>query len=294
MSYLGRQQHQQCHHRQDPSVSNAPNAVTMVSGNASAGAPTPILTPIPAGASDPASTAATATLISNDYNYCPPDILIHLIVSMLSKLVTHNDTIPVTDQSLTRFHSRSPPAITIRDYVVRIVRYANLEKAVLLILLIYIDRVCAKHESFTMSSLTAHRFIIAAASVASKSISDLYCTNGYYAKVGGITLQEMNILELEMCKMMDWEMSCQESLLQTYFYNLAKSSDLSLQFISIPQAVPVTNPPPIVSSPSVLAYPTATTELWADARPSYTGVSTTDHTQYVADECPDTPSSLPN
>ena len=103
------------------------------------------------------NSTPAATYISSDYNYCPPDILIHLTVSMLTKLVTHNDTIPVTDQSLTRFHSRSPPAISIRDYVVRIVRYANLEKAVLLILLIYIDRICAKHESFTMSSLTAHR-----------------------------------------------------------------------------------------------------------------------------------------
>nr|KAJ3413094.1 hypothetical protein HK105_002172 [Polyrhizophydium stewartii] len=116
---------------------------------------------------------------------------------MLSKLIAHNDNIPVTDQSLTRFHSRSPPSITIRDYIVRIMRYANLEKAALLVLLIFIDRVCARHESFTISSLTAHRFIIAAVAVASKSLSDLYCTNGYYAKVGGISLAEMNILELE-------------------------------------------------------------------------------------------------
>eukprot|EP00842_Homolaphlyctis_polyrhiza_P003286 jgi/Hompol1/3959/HPOL_003413-RA len=151
---------------------------------------------------------------------------------MINKLIAHNNAIPVTDHSLTRFHSRSPPAISISDYLVRIVRFANVELPVLLIILVYIDRICTKHAHFTISSLTAHRFIIAAVCTATKSLSDIYCTNTFYGKVGGVSLAEMNILEVELCTMMDWELACSESLLQTYFWNLARTCDtMALQFL---------------------------------------------------------------
>ncbi|KAI8921754.1 cyclin-domain-containing protein [Entophlyctis helioformis] len=172
-------------------------------------------------------------LPSRDYNDCPTDILIQLTSAMLNKLIVHNDLIPVTADSLTRFHSRSPPAISVHDYLMRIVRYASVERAALLLMLVYIDRICARLTTFTMSSLTAHRFIIAATVAGSKCISDQYCTNSFYGKVGGIALEEMNVLELELCKTMNWELACSEQTLQTYFVNLVRTNEtLNLAFAS--------------------------------------------------------------
>lgn len=130
-----------------------------------------------------------------------------IAASMLGRLITHNDRIPLTPTSLTRFHSRAPPAISVRDYLLRIARYTNVEPVCLLILLHYVDKVCTRLPTFTISSLTVHRFVIAAVSVGSKALSDSFCTNGRYARVGGIGVTEMNLLEKEFCEAIDWRLT---------------------------------------------------------------------------------------
>ncbi|KAJ9098320.1 hypothetical protein QFC19_006444 [Naganishia cerealis] len=58
---------------------------------------------------------------------CDSDDLVVLIAHMLNKLMEHNDQVVLTSSSLTRFHSRAPPAISVIDYLRRIVKYTNLE-----------------------------------------------------------------------------------------------------------------------------------------------------------------------
>ena len=141
---------------------------------------------------------------------------------MLGRLISHNDLIPLTPNNLTRFHSRTPPNISLNDYLRRIVKYASVEKACLLVLLIYIDRVCELHPQFTISSLTVHRFLITAVTVSSKSLCDSYCTNSHYAKVGGISTQELNALELEFLRLINWNLSSSGPVLQQYYTNLVQ------------------------------------------------------------------------
>lgn len=141
---------------------------------------------------------------------------------MLGRLITHNDLIPLTPSNLTRFHSRTPPNISLSDYLRRIVKYTSVEKSCLLILLIYIDRVCELHPHFTISSLTVHRFLITAVTVSSKALCDSYCTNSHYAKVGGISTQEINALELEFLSLIDWHLASTGPILQQYYANLVE------------------------------------------------------------------------
>lgn len=142
------------------------------------------------------------------------------LADMLGRLISHNDLIPLTSRNLTRFHSRTPPSISLHDYLRRIVKYACVEKACLLVLLIYIDRVCELHPEFTISSLTVHRFLITAVTVSSKALCDSYCTNTHYAKVGGISTHELNALELELLKLIDWNLTSSGPTLQQYYANL--------------------------------------------------------------------------
>ncbi|KAM0751050.1 cyclin-domain-containing protein [Meredithblackwellia eburnea MCA 4105] len=157
------------------------------------------------------------------FELCEPEDLITLISSMLDRLISHNDRIPLTPTSLTRFHSRAPPSITVRDYLLRIARYTNVESVCLLILLHYVDKVCARMPTFTISSLTVHRFIIAAISVGSKALSDSFCTNGRYARVGGVSIAEMNLLEKEFCEAIDWRLTTTGTTLAHYYTSLVRS-----------------------------------------------------------------------
>ncbi|GAA5860188.1 hypothetical protein JCM1840_002810 [Sporobolomyces johnsonii] len=157
------------------------------------------------------------------FEHCEVEDLITLIASMLDRLIEHNDRIPLTSNSLTRFHSRAPPSIGVRDYLLRIARYTNVEPCCLLILLPYVDKVCARMSTFTISSLTVHRFIIAAISVGSKALSDAFCTNGRYARVGGVSVVEMNLLEKEFCEAIDWRLTTSGAVLAHYYTSLVRS-----------------------------------------------------------------------
>ncbi|BGP26087.1 phosphate system cyclin PHO80 [Rhodotorula toruloides] len=181
------------------------------------------------------------------FEHCEVEDLITLIASMLDRLIEHNDRIPLTSNSLTRFHSRAPPNISVRDYLSRIAKYTNVEPCCLLILLPYVDKVCTRMSSFTISSLTVHRFIIAAISVGSKALSDAFCTNGRYARVGGVSIVEMNLLEKEFCEALDWRLTTSGPVLAHYYTSLVRSHpSYRLSTAGLPSPPP---PPPIVIPP---------------------------------------------
>ncbi|KAJ7078880.1 cyclin-domain-containing protein [Mycena belliarum] len=157
--------------------------------------------------------------------------LVCLIADMLERLMSHNDLIPLLPESLTRFHSRSAPGITVLDYLRRIVRFTNVEKSCLLITLYYIDQICARMPLFTLSSLTCHRFIIASITVSSKGLCDTFCTNSLYAKVGGISVTELNVLEREFLAKIDWRLMCTRDVLQEYYVNLVRTHSTGQFFV---------------------------------------------------------------
>ncbi|KIL68904.1 hypothetical protein M378DRAFT_8329 [Amanita muscaria Koide BX008] len=151
------------------------------------------------------------------------DHLVQLIADMLERVMALNDRIALSPESLTRFHSRSAPSIDILDYLRRIVRYTNVEKSCLLVTLCYIDRICARVPLFILSSLTCHRFVIASITASSKGLSDIFCTNSLYAKVGGISVTELNVLEREFLSAIDWQLMCTREILQNYYVNLVRT-----------------------------------------------------------------------
>ena len=177
-------------------------------------------------ASSAASSSSSSSIVkvSAVFTNVDPLHLIKLTGDVLVRICSLNDTLPLQSQKVTRFHSRAPPAISIHDYLARIVKYASLESACLLMLLVYIDRMCDKHPEFCISSLTVHRFIITACVVAAKSLCDSYCTNTHYSKVGGLSVQELNLLELEFLFMIEWDLPCSHESLQKYYVKLIEQS----------------------------------------------------------------------
>jgi len=164
----------------------------------------------------------------------PVEHLVQLIADMMQRLIAHNDRIPLSPESLTRFHSRSAPTISVIDYLKRIVRFANVEKACLLATLFNIDQICARMPLFILSSLTCHRFIITSITVSSKALCDVFCSNNHYARVGGITVAELNLLEREFLAMIEWRLMCNRDILQEYYVNLVRTHSCGRYYISSP------------------------------------------------------------
>lgn len=158
------------------------------------------------------------------YETCDPKDLGVLIADMLMELIRLNDKIPLRDGKLTRFHSRAPPGISCHDYLNRLIQHATLSPPILLSMVYYIDRLCALYPAFTIGSLTVHRFLITAATVASKGLSDSFWTNSTYARIGGISTGELATLELDFLQRVHFRIVPQPETLVDYYYSLVQRS----------------------------------------------------------------------
>ena len=164
-------------------------------------------------------------LMPLQYETCDVKDLVLLISNMLLELIKFNDEIPLKDGRLTRFHSRAPPGIGVKDYLQRLTTHATLSPPILLSMVYYIDRLCALYPAFTISSLTVHRFLITSATVASKGLSDSFWTNNTYARVGGVSLKELALLELEFLWRVEWRIVPKPEVLVDYYRSLVERSE---------------------------------------------------------------------
>lgn len=122
---------------------------------------------------------------------------------------------PVVEKA-NSFSVKKIPGIAIDAYIERILKYSNIDESTLTIALIYIDRLC-EITKIQMSMNNIHRLIITSVLLAIKYNEDDYYSNTHYAKVGGITLQEINTLEEEFVEGLDWKVFVDKSLFDKYY-----------------------------------------------------------------------------
>lgn len=159
------------------------------------------------------------------YEFCPVEDMVVLISDMIQELIQTNDSLPLRTGVLTRFHSRTPPGISVHDYLQRLAKHATLTPPLLLSMVYYIDRLCLLYPAFTVTTLTVHRFLITAATVAAKGLSDSFWNNATYARVGGIRIAELGLLELEFLYRVDWKIVPNPEALVDYYEGLVERAE---------------------------------------------------------------------
>lgn len=129
-------------------------------------------------------------------------------VLALADVLTHLSSLrpPATGQRVTKFHSIRPPQLPIRDYLFRIARYFQCSRECFVLCLVYIDRIVKLHPDFTICSLNIHRLLVTSVMLAVKFFDDVYYSNAYYAKVGGVRTREVNALESHFLQLIEWKL----------------------------------------------------------------------------------------
>ncbi|KUI58716.1 Nuc-1 negative regulatory protein preg [Cytospora mali] len=158
------------------------------------------------------------------YEFCAIEDVVVLIANMLAELIETNDALAMRSGHLTRFHSRTAPGISVLDYLHRLAKHATLTPPLLLSMVYYIDRLCALYPDFTINTLTVHRFLITAATVAAKGLSDSFWNNSTYARVGGVRVAELKLLELDFLTRVDWKIVPDPDVLVAYYRGLVQRS----------------------------------------------------------------------
>ena len=118
-------------------------------------------------------------------------------------------------ECINKFTIKKVPSITINKYLRRIVKYANPEQSTLIMVLIYIDKIC-DNSNVQLTANNIHRLILASIVLSIKNNEDDYYSNEYYAKVGGISLDELNSLEYAMIILLDFNVYIDEEIYYNY------------------------------------------------------------------------------
>ena len=114
------------------------------------------------------------------------------------------------------FISKKIPAISIQDYIERILKYSKAFKEIVIIILIYLDTICAKNKIY-LNYNNIHKFIFAAFIVAIKFYEDDNYSISYYAKLGGISKKEAINLEYEFMCLIDFKLFVNQKLYDKYY-----------------------------------------------------------------------------
>lgn len=151
--------------------------------------------------------------------------------------------------------------ISIRDYLFHIAKAGLCSKECFIIALVYAERLLQKQDNFTLSRNNVHRFMLVSIMVASKILDDFYCRNVFYAKAGGMSVDAINDLELQMVFMLDFVLQVQPEEFALYRDSLRRED--------IRQHVPaVSTFSPKVSPPlSPIATPFEQGQLWMVSLP---------------------------
>ncbi|KAB2015060.1 hypothetical protein ES319_D09G271000v1 [Gossypium barbadense] len=116
------------------------------------------------------------------------------------------------------FHGLTRPTTSITTYLHRIFKYENCSPCCFDVAYVYLDRFMQMHPSLPLDSFNVHRLLITSVLVSAKFMDDICYNNAYYAKVGGISTEEMNILEVDFLFGLGFPLNVKPDTFRTYFF----------------------------------------------------------------------------
>ncbi|KAJ6709041.1 hypothetical protein OIU74_010195 [Salix koriyanagi] len=154
-----------------------------------------------------------------------------LLSSLLERTVQKNEILMEKTEikdAVTIFHGLKPPPVTIRQYVDRIFKYSACSPSCFVVAHVYVDRFLQQTD-IHLTSLNVHRLLITSVMIAAKFVDDAFFNNGYYARVGGVSTEELNRLEMKFLFGIDFRLQVNVNTFGKYCYRLEKESSDGLQ-----------------------------------------------------------------
>lgn len=127
------------------------------------------------------------------------------------------DTNPIHNNP---FCAKKPPGIPLSDYFIRIGRYSNVSSECYVLAFVYMEKYLHATK-MNVSNRSVHRLVMTSIVIAAKFFDDRYFSNGFYAKVGGLSVKELNFLEREFLLTIQFELYVKPSTYQLYYNQLS-------------------------------------------------------------------------
>eukprot|EP00758_Cryptobia_borreli_P002510 Tbor_TRINITY_DN3082_c0_g1::TRINITY_DN3082_c0_g1_i1::g.17304::m.17304 len=101
------------------------------------------------------------------------------------------------------FHSSRIPPIPIWDYLRRIAKYSDCSPECFIMSIMMLDRYVGD-TGIPLTFTNIHRLTITAVMITAKVRDDIHYPNSYFASIGGVQNQEINMLEIELLSKISW------------------------------------------------------------------------------------------
>lgn len=134
------------------------------------------------------------------YEAAPANIT-NQLTAILKQIALRN--VDVADTT-SPFFSTAPPTISLDDYLSRMHQYMFCSMEAYVLASVLITRLEEASRKSIVSPGSVHRLVLTATVVAAKMNDDAFLDNRHYADVGGISLAEMNRLELYLLQQLSF------------------------------------------------------------------------------------------
>ena len=147
--------------------------------------------------------------------------LLKVISEILGDICDQSDKDKEEKIILKAFITKKRPHISIYDFLKRLYKYSNATEEILILVLIYIDRL-SRNRKIRLNYLNIYKLILASFLVAIKFNSDDYYSLGFYAKLGGVSQKEIEALEYQFITLLDFKLFVEDKLYDKYDKYLRK------------------------------------------------------------------------
>ncbi|EGC30214.1 hypothetical protein DICPUDRAFT_99601 [Dictyostelium purpureum] len=124
------------------------------------------------------------------------------------------------------FNVDQVPEISIQAYIQRVFKYLPFGTDIFIISTIYLDRLIQNNHELAITPLNIHRLFMGSIIVASKFHNDKALNNRYYAQVGGISLSEMNQLEIHFLLLLNWKLNIDAEIFNAFKNSIQSKIDI--------------------------------------------------------------------
>ena len=146
--------------------------------------------------------------------------LINSISKALNTILDKNKNVKnykdiLKKQSMMYFSANTIPNITIKDYLMRIQNYSEVEKSTLILSLILIDRMCRK-SGILLTHYNIHRILFSSLIISIKYNEDSYFDNNFYSQIAGVKPNELKLLEYTFLEYNDFNIYVKDDEYKQY------------------------------------------------------------------------------
>ena len=159
-------------------------------------------------------------LIKNSSN-SKRNTIINIISNLLNKICEQSPKkLKENENEITKpFLSKTIPSISIKNFFERICNLTKIENSTLILILIYIDRICNINK-FTLTYRNIYKIILSSMVVAIKYNEDNFYSSEIYAKIGGLSIKELNYLEFHFLVLIKFSLYVEKDLYDKYYDNI--------------------------------------------------------------------------